>query len=121
MSRVPKRWELKDRKVVRTIRELAAHPDAVRVTKRALRDMAALRLTVAGVCCEICAWIDAGKALMCTITARDPAHVGEPAYELYPVIEGVDVFIKLGIVRRGIQTELLLIISAHRDGGGQGS
>ena len=121
MPRIPKRWEFKDRKIIRTIRELADYPGAVRATKRALQDMGALRLTVAGICHEIREWIDAGKPLTCTITTKDPAHAGEPAYELYPVIEGVDVFIKLSIVRRGSGAELLLIISAHRDGGGKGS
>lgn len=121
MPRIPKRWELKDRKLIRTIRELADHPDAVRATKRAMQDMAALRLNVAGVCYEIREWIDAGQPLTCTITTNDPDHVGEPAYELYPVIEGVDMFVKVGIVQRGGETELLLIISAHRDAGGEGS
>lgn len=121
MPHIPKRWELTDRKIIRTVRQLAAHPEAVRATKRAMRDMSALRLTVAGVCYEICEWIDAGKPLTCTITTNDPGHVGEPAYELYPIIEGVDVFVKLSIVQRGSDTELLLIISAHRDGGGKGS
>ena len=121
MTRIPKRWELNDRKVIRTIRQLAAHPDAVRATKRAVQDMGALRLNVAGICHEICAWIDAGKPVTCTVTSKDPSHVGEPAYEMYPAIEGVNVFIKVGVVQRGSTTELLLIISAHRDGGGEGS
>jgi hypothetical protein len=121
MPRISKRWEITDRKVIRTIRELAARPGAVRATTRATQDMAELRLTRAGICHEICEWIDAGKAITCTITTNDPAHVGEPAYELYPEIEGVDVFVKVGLVQRGSETKLLLIISAHRDGGGEGS
>jgi len=121
MPRIPKRWELTDRKVIRTIRQLAAHPEAVGATKRAMQDMGALSLNVAGICHEMCEWIDAGKPVTCTITSKDPSHVGEPAYEMYPVIEGVNVFVKVSIVQRGSATELLLIISAHRDGGGEGS
>ena len=67
MTRIPKRWELTDRKVIRAIRRLAALPDLVRTTKRCLQDMASLRINRAGVC----------------------------------------------------QTELLLIISAHENEGGQ--
>lgn len=121
MPHIPKRWELTDRKVIRTVRMLAAHPEAARTTTRALRDMAALRLTVAGICHEICEWIDSDRPVMCTITSKDPAHIGEPAYEMYPVVEGVNVFVKVSIVQRGSETELLLIISAHRDEGGEGS
>lgn len=83
--------------------------------------MSALRLTVTGICYEIREWIDAGRPLICIITTNDAAHVGEPAYELYPIIEGVNMFVKVGIVRRGGDAELLLIVSAHHDGGGEGS
>jgi len=121
MPRIPKRWEITDRRVIRTLRRLAALPAQAHVTKRCAQDMAALRITTAGVCQAICDWIDAGKSVTVTITSEDEKHIGEPAYEVYPVIEGVELFIKVSIVRRGSRSELLLIISAHRDGGGKGS
>jgi len=80
--------------------------------------MAALRLTIAGVCRAICDWIDSGKSLMETITRYDEEHIGEPAYELYPVIDGRELFIKVTICERGSAHELLLVISAHRQEGG---
>lgn len=119
MPRIPKRWELTDRKVIRTIRQLAALPDLVRTTKRCLQDMASLRINRAGVCQAICDWIDAGQPVIATITTEDPKHIAEPAYEVYPVIEGVKMFVKVSVVRRGSRTELLLIISAHENEGGQ--
>jgi hypothetical protein len=81
--------------------------------------MAALRLTIAGVCQAICDWIDAGEPLMETITRYDEEHVGEPAYELYPVVSDARLFIKVTICERGSAQELLLVISAHRQEGGQ--
>ena len=86
-----------------------------------MRDMAALRLTVAGVCQAICDWIDAGEPLMETMTRYDKRHVGEPAYELYPVVDGTELFIKVTICERGSADELLLVISAHRQKGGRTS
>ena len=121
MPRIPKRWELTDRKVIRTIRRLAAIPDLVRTTNRCLQDMASLRINRAGVCQAICDWIDAGETVTATITTEDPKHIAEPAYEVYPVIEGVKMFVKVSVVSRGSQTELLLIISAHENEGGQSS
>jgi hypothetical protein len=119
MPRIPKRWELTDRKVIRTIRQLAALPDLVRTTKRCLQDMASLRINRAGVCQAICDWIDAGETVIATITTEDPKHIAEPAYEVYPDIEGVKMFVKVSVVSRGSQAELLLIISAHENEGGQ--
>jgi len=91
----------------------------VRATTRAMQDMAALRITVAGVCQAICEWIDAGEQITETITRCDEEHVGEPAYELYPVFADVDMFIKVTITERGSDQELLLVISAHRQEGGR--
>lgn len=119
MPRIPKRWELTDRKVIRTIRQLAALPAQARATTRCMQDMAALRINVAGVCQAICDWIDAGRPVTATITTEDEKHIGEPAYEVYPTIEGVKLFVKVSIVQRGSQSELLLIISAHENGGGK--
>ena len=50
---------------------------------------------------------------------RYEEHVGEPAYELYPVFADVDMFIKVTITERGSDQELLLVISAHRQEGGR--
>lgn len=36
-----------------------------------------------------------------TVTRYDAAHAGEPAYELYPVVEGITLFIKVTIIERG--------------------
>jgi hypothetical protein len=84
-----------------------------------MRDLAALGITIAGVCQAICDWIDAGEQITETITRYDAEHVGEPAYELYPVIDDTDMFIKVAICERGSDQELLLVISAHRQEGGQ--
>jgi len=115
----PKRWPLKDRKIVKTIRQLAADPTKVHATARSMRDMATLRITIAGVCQAICEWIDAGEQITETITRCDKEHVGEPAYELYPVFTDVDMLIKVTITERGSDQELLLVISAHRQEGGR--
>ena len=84
-----------------------------------MRDMADLRITVAGVCQLICDWIDAGQELMETITRYDTKHFGMPAYELYPVAEEIPLFVKVTIIDRGSDLELLLLVSAHRQEGGR--
>jgi hypothetical protein len=119
MPRPPKRWELKDRKVRRTLRQLAGEPATVSATKRALQDMLALRINKAGVCQAICDWIDDGETIMETITTDIPDHVGEPAYEFQPTIDGHDMFIKVTICERDTDHELLLLISAHKQQGGR--
>jgi hypothetical protein len=119
MPTPPKRWALKDLKVVKAVRRLAAEPDQVRATARSMRDMADLRITVTGVCRLICEWIDAGEELMETITRYDAVHVGQPAYELCPVLEDIALFIKVTIVERGGDHELLLLVSVHRQEGGR--
>lgn len=119
MPTPPKRWPLKDRKIITAIRRLAAEPAKVHATTRSMRDMAALRITVAGVCQAICEWTDAGEQVTETITCYDAEHVGEPAYELYPVLDDTDMFIKVTICERESDQELLLVISAHRQEGGQ--
>src|SRR5665648_1145735 len=95
MPTPPKRWPLKDRKIVKAIRRLA------------------------GVCQAVCDWIDAGEQITETITRYDAEHVGEPAYELYPVFDDTDMFIKVTICERGSDQESLLVISAHRQEGGK--
>jgi len=119
MPTPPKRWPLKDRKIVKAIRRLAGEPDKVHATTRSVRDLAALRITIAGVCQAVCDWIDAGEQITETITRYDAEHVGEPAYELYPVFDDTDMFIKVTICERGSDQELLLVISAHRQEGGK--
>ena len=119
MPTPPKRWPLKDRKIVKSLGRLAGEPDKVHATTRSMRDLAALRVTIAGVCQAICDWIDAGEQITETITRYDAEHVGEPAYELYPVLDDTDMFIKVTICERGSDQELLLVISAHRQEGGQ--
>jgi hypothetical protein len=114
MPTPPRRWPLKDRNIVKSLRRLAGESDKVHATTRSMRDLAALRITIAGVCQAVCDWIDAGDQIMETITGYDEEHVGEPAYELYPVIDGTDMFIKATICERGSDRELLLVISAHR-------
>ena len=119
MPKPPKRWELKDRKVLRTIRQLAGEPAKARATKRALHDMAALRINIAGVCQAICDWIDGGETVMETITTNITEHAGEPAYEFQPAIDEHDMFIKVTICERDTDHELLLLISAHKQQGGR--
>ena len=119
MSKPPKRWELKDRKVLRTIRRLAGEPAKVAATKRAVFDMAALRLTKAGVCQAICDWIDGDETVVETITTNIPEHTGEPAYEFQPNIDGHDMFIKVTTYEGATGRKLLLLISAHKQQGGQ--
>lgn len=119
MPKPPKRWELKDRGDLRTIRQLAGEPAKVSATKRALQDMTALHINTAGVCQAICDWIDAREKVWQIITTDDPKHTGEPAYELYPTIDGHDMFIKVTICERGSDHELLLLISAHKQQGGR--
>ena len=119
MPTLPKRWPLKDRKIVKAIRRLAGEPDKVHATTRSMRDLAALGITIAGVCQAVCDWINAGEQITETITRYDAEHVGEPAYELYPVIDDTDMFIKVTICERGSDQELLLVISANRQEGGQ--
>ncbi len=119
MPKPPRRWELTDRKLLRTIRRLAGEPAKVAATKRAVFDMAALRVTKAGVCQAICDWIDGDETVMETITTSIPEHAGEPAYEFQPNIDGHDMFIKVTIYERVTDHELLLLISAHKQQGGQ--
>ena len=119
MPTPPKRWPLKDRKIVKSLRRLAGEPDKVHATTRSMRDLAALGITIAGVCQAVCDWINAGEQITETITRYDAEHVGEPAYELYPVIDDTDMFIKVTIRERRSDQELLLVISAHRQEGGQ--
>jgi hypothetical protein len=119
MPKPPKRWELKDRKVLRAIRRLAGEPAKVAATKRAVFDMAAVRITKAGVCQAICDWIDSGETVMETITTDIPEHAGEPAYEFKPTIDGQLMFVKVTICERKTDHELLLLISAHKQQGGQ--
>jgi len=119
MPRPPKRWELKSRKVLRAIRQLAGDPAKVQATKRALQDMMALRINTAGICQAICDWIDDGETVMETITTDIPEHAGEPAYEFQPTIDGHDMFIKVTVCERDSGHELLLLISAHKQPGGR--
>ena len=119
MPTPPKRWPVKDRKVIKAVRRLAAEPGQVRATTRSMRDLAELRITVAGICQLICDWIDGGQELMETITRYDAEHIGEPAYELYPVVEDFALFIKVTIIEHGGDHELLLLISTHRQEGGR--
>jgi len=119
MPKPLKRWELKNRKVLRALRQLAGEPAKVRATKRATYDMMALRITKAGVCRAICDWIDGGETVMETITTDIPEHAGEPAYEFQPTIDGHDMFIKVTICERDSDHELLLLISAHKQQGGR--
>ena len=119
MPRPPKRWELRDRKVLRAIRQLAGEPVKVIATKRSVQDMMALRVTKAGVCQAICDWIDGRETVMETITTDTPEHAGEPAYEFQPTIEGHDMFIKVTVCERDSGHELLLLISAHKQPGGR--
>ena len=93
----------------------------MRTTSRCLKDMTSLRINKAGVCQALCDWVDAGQPVTATITTEDTEHIAEPAYEMYPVIEGVKMFVKVSVVSRGSQPELLLIISAHENEGGQSS
>ncbi|HJW75894.1 MAG TPA: hypothetical protein VJ787_09525 [Thermoleophilia bacterium] len=119
MPKPPKRWELKDRKVRRTIRRLAGEPAKVSATKRTLHDMTAMRINKAGVCQAICDCIDDGETVMETITTDIPEHSGEPAWEFQPTIDGRDMFIKVTICDRDTDHELLLLISAHEQQGGR--
>jgi hypothetical protein len=103
-----------DPQTVQTIRELAAHPDRVRLTMRAKSDLWAEHLTKEDVCDAICDWIDAGKPLGVITTEHVAEHKGEPAYEMLPRVGDAELYVKVTIVDLGEWQEKLLIISSHR-------
>ena len=72
-------------------------------------------LTTADICAAIVAHIDAGERVKPTTIHSFPGHVGEPAYEMKPRIDGVLFYVKVRIIELEDAQRQLLVMSVHPD------
>lgn len=100
--------------VIARIRTLASSPAMVKVTQRVQFDLMGLRLTKDDICTEIVCWIDAGERVKPTTLHSFAGKVGNPAYEMKPIINQSRIYIKVTIETTASGEEML-ILSAHRD------
>jgi len=99
---------------VARIRALARKPDSVKTTTTVMYSLLSLNLTKDDICSEIVGWIDAGERVKPTTLHSIPGKIGNPAFEMKPLINQSLVYIKVTI-ETGVGGEEMLILSAHRD------
>ncbi len=99
--------------IIKTICELAARPNNVKLTARAEYDLLAEDLTKDDVCRSIITWIGANKDVVEIITIAVPEHLGEKAYVMKPTIAQKPFYVKVTILDYDTYREMLLIISSH--------
>lgn len=96
------------------ILKLASDPASVRVDKHARGEMLSWKLRVGEVCEAICGCLAADERLKATIIKTHPKEmVGQPAYELRPMIANQRFYVRMAIYQSDKET--LLIISVHPD------
>lgn len=101
-----------DRELLDQIRTLASQPDVVESTNSAQQGMVARNLTRAGVCQTICEYLDDGLPVDEAVTESAAGHIGKTVYQMYPIIDAEDLFVKVGIQQEH-GMPVLLLISVH--------
>lgn len=102
-----------DTETVRLIYRLAGAPQEVQYTQSAYWGMVSHELTKCDICDAIREWIEAGKSIMEDVTREVDEHMGNALYIMKPVIQGQNLYVKVGIYQDPQTGECLLIISAH--------
>lgn len=107
-----RRRQVSDGDLIRRIRVLAAVPARVSATRSAVEFMVSTDLTVASVCAALCAYIDGGGPIDEVSTEAVPGHRGELMYEVHPMIEARDYYVKVRLIGRASH-EGLPLVSVH--------
>jgi hypothetical protein len=98
---------------VAAIGRLASNPAKVSMTASAKYDSMSAGLTARDICDRIVEHID-GRRRVKRVVMRG-RHLGQPGFELKPVIDGTRFYIKVLLCDLGTIREQMLIVSVHPD------
>ena len=98
------------------VRELASGPATAVPDEHAKGNMMSWRITTSDVLDAVCEAIDQGARLkQTTVKTHPPGLVGQPAYEIKPLIDGRRFYVRLAVFEPSVGRKALLLLSVHLD------